>query len=54
MKLARMERRQRVDGVEEWKAAQGYALREGMHARFFDRRERFAKPVGSWRRPTAK
>jgi hypothetical protein len=26
MKLARMERRQRVDGVEEWSTAQGHPL----------------------------
>jgi hypothetical protein len=38
MKLARMERRQRVDGVEEWTTAQGYPLHEGLWADFLDRR----------------
>jgi hypothetical protein len=45
MKLARMERRRRPDGIEEWVAAQGYELRDGLRAGFFDRRERYAKPL---------
>jgi hypothetical protein len=32
MKLARMQCRRRLDGVEECKAAQGYPLREGLRA----------------------
>jgi hypothetical protein len=32
MKLARMERRRRPDGTNEWVTAQGYELRDGMRA----------------------
>jgi hypothetical protein len=45
MKLARMERRQRVDGVEEWSTAQGYPLREGLRAGFLDCRGWYAPPT---------
>jgi hypothetical protein len=45
MKLARMERRRRPDGTEMWVTAQGYKLRAGVRARFFGRRERYAKPL---------
>jgi hypothetical protein len=45
MKLARMERRRRPDGTDEWVTAQGYELRDGLRAGFFDRRERYAKPL---------
>jgi Domain of unknown function (DUF5348) len=44
MKLARMERRHRPDGPDEWVAAQGYELGDGLRAGF-DRRERHAKPL---------
>jgi hypothetical protein len=44
MKLACMERRRRPDGTDEWVAAQGCELRDGLHAGFFDRRERQATP----------
>jgi hypothetical protein len=40
MKLARMERRR---GTNEWVTAQGYELRDGLRAGFFDRRERYPK-----------
>jgi hypothetical protein len=45
MKLARMERRRRPDGTDEWVAARGYELRDGLRAGFFDGRERLAKPL---------
>jgi hypothetical protein len=45
MKLARMERRRRPDGTNEWVSAQGYELRDGLRAGFFDGRERLAKPL---------
>jgi hypothetical protein len=46
MKLARMEWRRRVDGVEEWSTAQGYPLREGLREGFLDRRRWYAPPTG--------
>jgi hypothetical protein len=45
MKLARIERCPRVDGVEEWSTAQGYPLREGLRAGFLDRRRWYAPPT---------
>jgi hypothetical protein len=45
MNLARMERRRRPDGTSEWVTAQGYELRDGLRAGFFDGRERLAKPL---------
>jgi hypothetical protein len=45
MKLARIERRRRPDGTDEWVTAQGYELRDGLRARFYDGQERFAKPL---------
>jgi hypothetical protein len=45
MRLAHMERRRRPDGTNEWATAEGYELRDGLRASFFDGRERFAKPL---------
>ena len=44
MKLARMDRREHVDGVVEWSTAQGYPLREGLRAGFLDRRQWWYAP----------
>ena len=45
MKLARMERRRRMDGSEEWSTAEGYPLRGGLRAGFLNRRRWYAPPT---------
>jgi hypothetical protein len=45
MKLARMECRRRMDGSEERFTVQGYNLRDGLRAAFFEKRERFPMPL---------